>query len=186
MNQSPKEVIEIVRTYLDQDPNLDSEEVLFVCADGKTPDDITAADAFSSCSVMQIIGRKWVKDKVTEQMHPHEVHFGKLIAVRLGFVMFVPSEYSHFYGSNGGLLIRAEEGFRVSMIRDHHENMNYVFVFKTDLGVQNILRHEKAACLIGVSALDELGSYGRMAYAGISPERWNSEMKPWLDHWLPQ
>lgn len=179
MNQSPKEVIEAVRAYLFDEVDNDHEGALFAFVNGETPGVYSVRDPSDSCSVMQIIGTKWIKNKAGGQDLPREEHFGKFVAVRPGFVVYV-SEHS----TACGLLVRDKENFHVLLIQETVGETKNSFTLEVNDAIYNLVDRRFVSCLVGEGSIG--GHRDHVRYAGITHVRWDLELKPWLDHWLPQ
>lgn len=115
-----------------------------------------------------------------------EVVIGTLYAIRSGIVFYVPSQrIIDLYCGECGFLVPSAffhsetQSFAVLTI----PKRRYTECF--GLGFFSVPAKKEIVCIAGYNIPEKSDPTSFAAVAVISPYRWENELKPWLDHWLP-
>lgn len=111
-----------------------------------------------------------------------ETVFGRLVAIRIGVVLFIPPSDSHDLHS---LVVRNGPGFECRPLRQIQYHYGVEFRATADHRAEHwrLVYADQGASgyLYWQQGAGQGESYGSI---GFSEERW-AQMSAWLDHWLP-
>lgn len=142
------------------------------------------SDPLEACSNRVLIGSSGFGSIPT--LNSFEVVIGTLYAIRSGIVFYVPSQriIDLYCGECGFLVPSASfhpdmQSFAVQTI----PKRRYAECF--GLGFFSVPVKNEIVCIAGFGVPEKSDPTTIASVAVISPHRWENELKPWLDHWLP-